>query len=55
MYNTDASDIFKFEARVKSLTKEDIKAAAQRYLPLDNYVQLVLYPEAKVEATPEKK
>ena len=55
MYNTDPTDIFKFEARVKTLTKEDIKAAAQRYLPLDNYVQVVLYPEAKVETKIENK
>ncbi len=35
-----------FTERIDAITAEDVRAAAHQYLPLDAYVQLVLYPEA---------
>jgi zinc protease len=39
--------ILGFEGRVDAVTPADVQAAAQRYFDFDNYVQVVLYPEAK--------
>ena len=37
--------ITQFEERLETLSLEQIAALAQRYLPLDRYVRVVLYPE----------
>jgi zinc protease len=42
--------VLEYEKRVDALKPEDLKKAAQKYLKLDQYVKVVLYPEtAKVE------
>jgi zinc protease len=46
-YNTDPAAILTLEQRIGAVTADDIKAAAGRYFNLDNYVQVVLYPEKK--------
>ncbi|MBB3222466.1 M16 family metallopeptidase [Pseudoduganella umbonata] len=38
--------ILGFEERAAAVTPADVQAAAQRYFDFDNYVQVVLYPEA---------
>jgi len=45
LYNTDPADIFTIEKRIKAVTLKDVQDAAMRYLNMDNYVQVVLYPE----------
>ena len=45
LYNDDFSSLLDFEKRVMALSVDDIKIAAKRYLPSDNYVQVVLLPE----------
>jgi zinc protease len=42
---TDPHSILSFEQQVASITPQDVRAAAQRYLNTNNYVQVVLYPE----------
>ena len=37
--------ILHYPQLVEDLTKEMVQNAARRYLPLDNYVEVVLYPE----------
>ncbi|WBS01283.1 insulinase family protein [Pseudoduganella sp. SL102] len=39
--------ILGFTERVAAVTPADVQGAAQRYFDFDNYVQVVLYPEAK--------
>ncbi|HEY5801980.1 MAG TPA: insulinase family protein, partial [Burkholderiaceae bacterium] len=43
----DPARILTYEDRVRALTPNDVKAAANLYLKPDNYVQVVLYPEKK--------
>ncbi|MES2014926.1 MAG: insulinase family protein [Pseudomonadota bacterium] len=43
----DPADILTFEKRVNALSSDQLKAAAQRYFDMQNYVQMVLYPEKK--------
>ncbi len=43
-----------FDKQIESLTLQDLQNAAQRYLNLDNYVQVVLYPEAEPEKAEAK-
>ena len=38
--------IDEFEASLDAVTPETVKAAAQRYFDLENYVQVTLYPES---------
>ena len=38
-------EIFNFDDRLDSLTLEQVSAAAQRYLPDDRYIRVVLLPE----------
>ena len=45
LYKTDPAALLDFEKQVEAITMDAIKAAAQRYLKNDNYVQVVLYPE----------
>jgi zinc protease len=45
LYGTDPATILTYEQQVEAITVDDIKAAALRYLPRNNYVQVVLYPE----------
>lgn len=44
-YNTDPAAILTLEQRIGAVTADDIRQAAARYFKLDNYVQVVLYPE----------
>ena len=44
---TDPATILTFDQEVQKLTVDDVKRAAQRYLNTENYVQVVLNPEAK--------
>lgn len=46
-YNTDPAAILTLEQRIGAVTADDIKQAAARYFNLQNYVQVVLYPEKK--------
>jgi len=41
----DPTQILRFEQRVRAITPQAIRQAAQRYLDMNNYVQVVLYPE----------
>ncbi|KAB8045327.1 M16 family metallopeptidase [Janthinobacterium aquaticum] len=43
----DPTQILRYEQRVRAITPQAVKQAAQRYLDLNNYVQVVLYPEQK--------
>lgn len=43
--NSDPEEILKFEQRLAAVTPADVAQAAQRYFDLQNYVQVVLYPE----------
>jgi zinc protease len=44
---TDPATILTYEQRVAAITAQDLKDAAARYFNLENYVQVVLYPEKK--------
>ena len=41
----DGSAILQYEKVLASVTAEDVRQAAQTYLPADRYVKVVLYPE----------
>ena len=43
--STDPEEILNFEQRLAAVTPADVAQAAQRYFDLQNYVQVVLYPE----------
>jgi len=43
--NSDPEEILNFEQRLAAVTPADVAKAAQRYFDLQNYVQVVLYPE----------
>ncbi|HRD17716.1 MAG TPA: insulinase family protein, partial [Candidatus Marinimicrobia bacterium] len=43
--NENPMAILHYPQLVEALTKEMVQNAARRYLPLDNYVEVVLYPE----------
>ena len=43
--NSDPEEILNFEQRLAAVTPADVAQAAQRYFDLQNYVQVVLYPE----------
>lgn len=45
LYGTDPAAILRYEKRVNAITPEQIKQAAIRYFDMENYVQVVLYPE----------
>ncbi len=45
LQGTDPATVLAYEAQVKALTPEDLKKAARRYFNMQNYVQVVLYPE----------
>jgi zinc protease len=47
---TDPGTILTFDKEVQNLTVDDVRRAAQRYLNTDNYVQVVLNPEARAAA-----
>ncbi|MGK5023819.1 M16 family metallopeptidase [Janthinobacterium sp. RB2R34] len=51
----DPAQILRFEQRVRDITPQAVKQAAQRYLNMDNYVQVVLYPEQKKVAVSNSK
>ncbi|WP_308807731.1 M16 family metallopeptidase [Pseudoduganella aquatica] len=42
-----ANSILKYEQRVAAIKPSDLQAAAKRYFNMENYLQMVLYPEAK--------
>ena len=43
----DPAHILRYEQRVRAITPQAVKLAAQRYRDMHNYVQVVLYPERK--------
>ena len=45
LYGTGQTDILAEEKLISSITPEEIKAAAQRYFNMGNYVQAIMYPE----------
>ncbi|WP_426107315.1 M16 family metallopeptidase [Massilia sp. TSP1-1-2] len=47
LQGSDPATLLAYEAQVQALTPEDLKQAARRYFNLQNYVQLVQYPEKK--------
>ncbi len=46
-YDNDPAQIANYQKAIDSLDKEKLKEVAQQYFDLDNYVQVVLYPEEK--------
>lgn len=44
LYGTDPATLLSYEKRVADLTAAEVKAAAQRYFDMKNYVQVVLNP-----------
>ena len=44
-HGEDPGTILRYDERVNNLTLEDIHGAAEKYLDMDNYVRVVLYPE----------
>ncbi|MCB9208456.1 MAG: insulinase family protein [Ignavibacteriales bacterium] len=48
-YNDDLLDIINYPNYVNSLSSDIIKSAAKEYLNTENYVQVVMYPEDKLE------
>ena len=49
----DPATLLEFEKRVNALTTADLKKAAQKYLDMENYVQVVLYPETQAASAPK--
>lgn len=47
---TDPATILTFDKQVAAVTPADVQAAARRYFDMNNYVQVVLYPEPKTSA-----
>jgi zinc protease len=45
LQGTDPATILDHEKRIAAITTEDLKQAARRYFNMQNYVQVVLYPE----------
>jgi predicted Zn-dependent peptidase len=45
LYGTDPAETLTEEKLINSITPEEIKATAQRYFNMGNYVQAVMYPE----------
>ncbi|MBY0574346.1 MAG: insulinase family protein [Undibacterium sp.] len=45
--NDDPQEVFSFEERIKALSAKDVQEAAQIYLDVNNYIQVVMYPEKK--------
>lgn len=54
-YGEDPREILTYERLIDGLTSDMIKAAAQRYLRTDNYVQVMLLPETSKPAAPTPK
>jgi len=46
-YDLDLSEFLNSQKRIDNLSLEDIQQAAQKYLNMNNYVNVVLYPEKK--------
>ena len=44
---TDPASILSYEQQVAAITAQEVQDAARRYFDLNNYVQVVLYPEKK--------
>jgi len=38
-------EVLSYEKRIAAITPKDVKDAANKYLNMTNYVQVVLYPE----------
>ena len=49
MYNESRDYVEKYNDMVKAVTSKDVQAAAQRFINLNNYVSVMLKPEAKAE------
>jgi len=46
-YGVEPRDILAYESLIEALDVAAVRAAAARYLPADNYVQVTLYPESR--------
>jgi len=52
---TNPENILDYEQKVSALTTDDLKEAAQRFLPLDKMVKALLFPEnVKMPEEPKK-
>ncbi|NHZ65720.1 insulinase family protein [Massilia sp. CCM 8694] len=47
LQGSDPAEILAYPQKVNGITPEQLKQAAQRYFDMNNYVQVVLYPENK--------
>jgi zinc protease len=47
LQGSDPAEILAYPKKVAAITPEQLKQAAQRYFDMNNYVQVVLYPENK--------
>ena len=45
LHRTDPASILSYEKQVAAITPAQVRDAAKRYFNLNNYVQVVLYPE----------
>ncbi len=45
LHGTDPAELLDYAKQVNAITAEELQSTARRYLPRDNYVQVVLYPE----------
>ncbi|CDG83860.1 M16 family metallopeptidase [Janthinobacterium agaricidamnosum] len=52
---TDPRSILDYAQRVNAISTDDLRQAARHYFNLDNYVQVVLYPEKKIMALAKAK
>lgn len=48
LQGADPASILTYQRRVNALTPADVQQAAQKYFNLNNYVQVVLYPEKQI-------
>jgi zinc protease len=46
-YGADPRNVLTYDELVTSLTRDDLREAARRYVRLDNYVQVTLVPESQ--------
>jgi zinc protease len=46
---TDPASMLTYEERVMAIQPQELAATAKRYFDMDNYVQVVLYPEKKTD------
>ncbi|MBE0644565.1 MAG: insulinase family protein [Bacteroidetes bacterium] len=50
MNNDPLNEWLDYDSKIDALSLQDLQKTAQKYLDLENYIQVVLYPEAKPES-----